>query len=63
MSHTYIDEKGRTWHEFTAEYRHELDDRTYGIRLWAIDFADAQERLGFIGSNGVITGRLLEIIK
>lgn len=60
---TYIDSQGRTWHEFTVEYRHELDDLTYGITLWAIDFADAQERLGYIGTNGKITGQLVDIIK
>lgn len=54
-----IDDKGRTWYKFTASYRHELDDQTLTFEIWAIDFADAVERLDFIKSNGKIDGKLV----
>ena len=53
-----IDDKGRTWHKFTASYHHELDDQALTFEIWAIDFADAVERLEFIKSNGKIDGKL-----
>ena len=62
MSHTHIDDKGRTWHEFTCSYKHEIDDLSYTFSIWAIDFADAAERLNYIGSNGVVDGAINEVI-
>lgn len=56
---SYIDERGRTWHKFSLEYRHEIDDMTFSIEIWAIYFADAEERLQFIKQNGKIYGRIL----
>jgi hypothetical protein len=60
--HTYIDEKGRTWNEFRVSYRHELDDVTFSFSIWAIDIADAIERLEMIKANGVVDGKLIEVI-
>jgi hypothetical protein len=58
---TFIDEKGRTWNEFTVSYRHELDDVTFSFTIWAIDIADAIERLEMIKANGVVDGQLIEV--
>jgi hypothetical protein len=60
--HTFIDEKGRTWNEFTVSYRHELDDVTFSFSIWAIDIADAIERLDMIKANGVVDGKLIEVV-
>ena len=54
---TYIDEKGRTWNEFTISYRHELDNMQFSFTIWAIDMADAIERLEMIKLNGVVDGK------
>jgi hypothetical protein len=56
---TYIDEKGRTWNEFTISYRHELDNMTFSFKIWAIDMADAIERLEMIKANGVVDGEII----
>jgi streptogramin lyase len=58
---TFIDNKGRTWNEFTVSYRHELDDQTFSFTIWAIDIADAIERLEMIKANGVVDGKLIEV--
>lgn len=58
---TFIDEKGRTWNEFTVSYCHELDEQTFSFRIWAIDHADAIERLEMIKANGVVDGKLIEV--
>jgi hypothetical protein len=57
-SMTFKDEKGRTWSEFTVSYKHELDDQTFSFTIWAIDIADAIERLEMIKANGVVDGKL-----
>ncbi len=59
---THIDIKGRTWHEFTCSYLHPLDDQKLSFTIWAIDFADAQERLKFIGEVGIVDGKLEKVI-
>lgn len=56
---TYIDEKGRTWKLFSVGYRHELDDQTFGFEIWAIDFADAEERVEFIKKNAKLEYQIL----
>lgn len=60
---TYIDPKGRTWNEFTITYHHELDKQSFSFTIWAIDQADAIERLEFIKANGKIDGQLIETIE
>ena len=57
---TYIDDKGRTWHKFSATYTHELDEQTFSFDIWAIDHGDAVERLEFIKSNGKIEGMIID---
>ena len=57
---TYTDSKGRTWHKFSLTYTHELDDQTFSFDIWAIDHADAVERLEFIKSNGRIEGMIID---
>jgi hypothetical protein len=59
---TYIDNRGRTWHPFTVSYTHELDDQTFSFTIWAIDIADAIERLDMIKANGVVDGQLIEVV-
>jgi hypothetical protein len=58
LSMTFKDEKGRTWSEFTVSYRHELDDQTFSFTIWAIDIADAIERLEMIKANARLDGKL-----
>jgi len=60
--HKFIDDKGRTWQEFTCSYTHPLDDQTFSFSIWAIDFADAVERLKIIGEAGKVDGALVEVI-
>lgn len=59
----FIDDKGRTWNEFTVTYRHELDNQTFSFTIWAIDFADAVERLEMIKANGVVDGQLMGVVE
>jgi Neuraminidase (sialidase) len=56
---TITDDNGHTWHKFTVSYRHEIDDQSFSFDIWAIDFADAVERLEFIKSNGKVDGKIL----
>lgn len=60
---TFTDPKGRTWNEFTISYFHELDNQSFSFTIWAIDLADAIERLEFIKANGKVDGQLIETIK
>jgi hypothetical protein len=60
---TYIDEKGRTWNKFTISYKHEIDDMTFSFQIWAIDYADAVERLEMIKANGKVDGQLVGEVK
>jgi hypothetical protein len=60
---TYIDEKGHKWNEFTISYRHEIDDMTFTFTIWAIDFADAIERLEMIKANGKVDGQLVGVVR
>lgn len=55
----YIDAKGRTWHPFTVSYTHEIDGQSFVFSIWAIDYADAVERLQYIRTNGKIDGRIV----
>ena len=57
-ANTYKDAQGIVWQKFIMEYRHEVDGMTFTIDLWAVDFADAAERLEFIKQNGKIIGRV-----
>jgi len=59
---TYIDPKGRTWNEFTISYTHVLDEQSFSFTIWAIDLADAIERLDFIKANGKVDGQLIETL-
>lgn len=61
--HTFIDNKGRTWQEFTCSYLHPLDNQNMEFSIWAIDFSDAAERLKIIGEHGVVDGQLHQIIE
>jgi Neuraminidase (sialidase) len=56
---TITDDNGHTWHKFSVSYRHEIDDQSFSFDIWAIDFADAVERLEFIKSNGKVDGKIL----
>lgn len=56
------DDKGRTWHKFSLKYYHPLDDMYLTVELWAVDLADATERLEFIKENGAIAGRITQKI-
>ncbi len=60
--HKYTDENGINWQEFTCSYTHELDGDTFSFTIWAVDFADAQERLSYIGGNGTVDGPLEAVI-
>lgn len=62
MKHKFIDEKGRVWQEYLLSYKHELDDQSFSFSIWAIDYADAVERLEFIKANGKVDGVLLDVI-
>ena len=55
----YIDEKGRTWHPFTVSYVHGIDNQSFSFTIWAIDHADAVERLQYIRQNGKIDGQIV----
>lgn len=55
---TYTDSKGRTWQKFAIEYKHEVDDMVFVFDIWAIDWADAEERLNYINQNGHVLGRI-----
>ena len=55
----YIDPKGRTWHPFTVSYTHEIDNQSFSFTIWAIDHADAVERLQYIRQNGKIDGQIM----
>lgn len=55
----YIDEKGRTWHKYSVEFTHELDDQVFSFHIWAIDWADALERVEFIKSNARLAYQVL----
>lgn len=56
------DDAGRTWHKFAMQYYHPLDDMYLTVEVWAIDLADAEERLEFIKQNGEIKGRITTTI-
>lgn len=58
----YFDEAGRKWQLYSLRYRHEIDEQTFEIDLWAIDWADAEERLEFIKSNGRISAQIIKVI-
>ena len=60
---SFIDNKGRTWNEFCIAYRHELDDQTFTFRIWAIDYADAVDRLEMIKSNSKVDGQFISEVK
>ena len=60
---TYIDEKGRTWNKFTVSYTHELDNQSFSFSIWAIDIADAIERLEMIKANGKVDGQLVGVVR
>lgn len=55
----YIDEKGRTWHKYAVDFTHELDERTFSFDIWAIDWADALERVEFIKKNARLAFQIL----
>jgi len=59
---TYIDHQGRTWNEFTISYTHVLDEQSFSLTIFAIDLADAIERLEFIKTNGKVDGQLIETL-
>jgi hypothetical protein len=60
---TYIDEKGHKWNEFTVSYHHELDNQNFSFTIWAIDIADAIERLEMIKANGKVDGQLSGVVR
>jgi hypothetical protein len=57
---TYIDEKGRTWQRFGIQYTHPLDDMQFIIDLWALDYADAEERLVYLKETGTLGGAFIK---
>lgn len=59
---TFTDDKGHKWNEFTLSYTHELDNQTFSFSIWAIDIADAIERLEMIKANARVDGQLVEEI-
>lgn len=60
---TYIDEKGRTWKKFAVDFTHELDDQLFTFDIWAIDLADALERVEFIKKNARLAHKICGEIK
>ena len=60
--HKHIDVNGRTWQEFTLVYDHPLDNQKFSVTFSAIDFADAEERLGYIAQNGRLDDVITEVI-
>ena len=56
---TYIDEKGRTWKLFSVCYTHEIDEQKFSFEIWAIDFADAEERVEYIKKNAKLEYQVL----
>lgn len=58
----YTDDKGITWLPFTIEYKHPIDDQKFSFTIWAVDLADAIERLEYIRENAFVSGQLLEVI-
>lgn len=59
---THVDKHGRTWDEYTIQYTHDIDDMKFSFNIFAIDYADAIERLQYIRDNAIITGKLIETI-
>lgn len=53
-AYTYTDDKGRVWNLFDVKYYHPLDDSWLSFQLWAIDHADAVDRLQYLASAEVI---------
>jgi hypothetical protein len=58
MAHKFTDENGINWQEFTCSYTHPIDGQTFAFTIWAVDAADAAERLKYIGEIGKVDGAL-----
>lgn len=58
---TVYDDAGRTWHLFSVTYHHPLDNQTFSFSIYAIDHADAEERLEFIKHNAFVDGKIIEV--
>lgn len=55
----YIDPQGRTWHPFSVSYRHPIDEMEFTFKIWAIDYADAAERVEYLRQNAVLDGQII----
>lgn len=54
-----VDDNGHVWVKFAIQYYHEWDNQTFSIDIWAVDLADAHERLEFIKQNGQIMSQTI----
>ena len=54
MKERYTDTDGIIWTKYSLTYHHDVDDRTFSLDLYAVDLADAIERLEYIKQNGKI---------
>ena len=56
QNRTVVD--GIVFEKFSLEYRHDIDGQTFSVDIWAVDHADAVERLEYIKQNGTISGKV-----
>lgn len=60
---TFIDHKGRTWQLYSVQYTHPIDEQIFTFEIWAIDQADAIERVEYIKQNAVLAGQIIGVEK
>lgn len=54
MKERITDTDGIIWTKYSLTYHHDVDSHTFSLDLYAVDLADAIERLEYIKQNGKI---------